>query len=151
MSASRCLIGVGRPHGDDQLGWLIADRLSNQDGHRFKVEKVVTPLEILDRLENVDWLGICDACHGTGKSGTWKRWTWPDVAIIQQRFAGSHDFGLTAVLNLAARLGRLPRTVMIWGVEVETCEPAAAMSSTALAVVEPVANAIMDELNNDCD
>ena len=121
MSASRCLIGVGRPHGDDQLGWLIADRLSNQDG------------------------------HGTGKSGTWKRWTWPDVAIIQQRFAGSHDFGLTAVLNLAARLGRLPRTVMIWGVEVETCEPAAAMSSTALAVVEPVANAIMDELNNDCD
>lgn len=147
MILSRSVIGVGSPHGDDHIGWLIADSLAVQNSHLFKVEKVPTPLDILDRLNNVDWLGICDACHGSGKAGTWNRWTWPNVEIIQQRFAGSHDFSLTAVLNLAARLGTLPGTVVIWGVEVETCRPSEAISSTALAAVDPVANAILQELN----
>lgn len=148
MSPSRCVIGVGSPHGDDQVGWLIADRLAVRGYREFPIEKVATPLEILDRLENVAWLGICDACHGSGKAGTWNRWTWPNVELTQQRFAGSHDFSLTAVLNLAARLGKLPQTVVIWGVEVETCQPAEAISATALAAVEPVANSMIRDLNN---
>ena len=150
MSTSRCVIGVGSPHGDDQVGWLIADKLALRELHQIRIDKVVSPLEILDRIDDLSWLGICDACHGAGQAGTWNRWTWPDVDIIQQEFAGSHGISLTAVLDLAARLGRLPPTVVIWGVEVEDCQPASLMSSTALAAVELVADAIMHELNPAC-
>ena len=146
MSASRCVIGVGSPHGDDQIGWLIAERLMSQARQGTRIEKVVSPLEILDRMDQLDWLGICDACHGAGRAGTWRRWTWPNVEVIQQSFAGSHDISLTSVLELARRLDRLPRMVVIWGVEIDECQPAGSMSSAVLAAVDPVTAAILLEL-----
>ncbi len=146
MSASKCVIGVGSPHGDDQIGWLIADDLETRGVSELVVHKVSSPLEILDWIDGVEWLGICDACRGEGPAGSWHCWTWPNDRIIQQEFAGTHDIGLTAALELAVRLGRLPATVMIWGVEVGTCQPGDVVSLPAKEAVPDVAGAILDEL-----
>lgn len=151
MPSSRCLIGVGSPHGDDQIGWLVADRLMSRGPLETRIEKVVSPLEILDRIEDVDWLGICDACQGTGLIGAWTRWTWPVADVVRQSFTGSHGISLSNVLTLGRTLGRLPQTVVIWGVEVDDCRPAAEISQAVLAAIEPVAAAIRRELNSNQD
>ncbi|MDB5339353.1 MAG: hydrogenase maturation protease, partial [Planctomycetaceae bacterium] len=146
MAPRRCVIGVGSPHGDDQIGWMIADAVLLLAADVCHVYKVASPLEILDRIDGTEWLGICDACRGAGSVGDWKSWAWPDQQIISQEFSGSHGIGLPATLDLATRLGRLPETTMIWGVEIGDCHPGDAVSASASAAIPVIANAILREL-----
>ena len=147
MNAPRkCVIGVGSPHGDDQIGWLIADAVHVLAADRCSVHKVASPLEILNWIDDAEWLGICDACRGTGHIGDWNSWTWPDDRIVTQEFAGSHDVGLSATLNLAARLERLPTAIRIWGIEIGDCQPGDHVSRAAKAAISAVANAIVREI-----
>ncbi|MDB5390398.1 MAG: hydrogenase maturation protease [Planctomycetaceae bacterium] len=146
MPVTKCVIGVGSPHGDDQAGWLIADALKRRNDHKFAVHSVGSPMEILDHLEGVNWLGICDACLGLDPDVGWQCWNWPDERMIKPRFAGSHDIGLPAVLELAARLGRLPETVMIWGVAIEKCRPGDAVSDRLMTLVPEIVDVIAQSL-----
>lgn len=146
MFSKKVLIGVGSPHGDDQIGWLIADEVRLRIGDSCLVHKVGSPLEILDRIDDVDWLGICDACRGAGQVGDWNCWTWPDEHIIQSQFTGSHDFGLAATLQLATRLKRLPDTVKIWGIEIGSSQAGDSISLPARNTIPRVADAIRQEI-----
>ncbi len=120
------VVGIGSPHGDDRAGWVIADALARHmeraagrsaGASGVEVRKAATPADLLDWLDGADRLLVCDAVCGAGAPGTLHRWHWPDPRIGQVRSAGSHDFGLAATLELAARLGRLPAEVVIWGIE----------------------------------
>ncbi|MGE5193565.1 MAG: hydrogenase maturation protease, partial [Deltaproteobacteria bacterium] len=123
--------GIGSPHGDDRAGWIVGDefakytaRMQTADVAEVEVCKVATPLDLLDRLEGIERLIVCDAVCGAGAPGTLHRWQWPDPRIAQVRPAGSHDFGLAAALELAASLGRLPAEVIVWGIEGGQAVPA---------------------------
>ncbi len=104
-------VGLGSPHGDDQIGWLVADRLAGDDTLPTTVtlKKAVIPLDLLDWLEVIDCLHVCDAFQGA-MPGELRRWEWnvesdlPTVTkllpeIMRLRCQGSHDFGLAAVLR----------------------------------------------------
>jgi hydrogenase maturation protease len=146
MHLASCIIGIGSPHGDDQVGWLIAEELQHQKIDGLIVHKAQLPLDILDHVEGVEWLGICDACQGLGCDGKWQQWTWPDPNIAQQKFAGSHDISLTGTLELAARLKRLPTTVTIWGVEISRCAPESEVSPSVLAAISQITDAMVREI-----
>lgn len=144
----RCFIGVGSPHGDDQVGWLIAEEVQFRVGTDCIVHQVGSPLEILDRIEGIEWLGIGDGvCEDSRvwerRVGEWHTWTWPDARIVRQAFSGSHDLGLAATLELAARLGRLPKTVVIWGIEIHSCQPGDPISESIRAAIPTVVEAIL--------
>lgn len=145
MPSLKCVIGVGSPHGDDRIGWLIAEKVQDRGGDVVAIHKVGAPLDILERIDGVEWLGICDACRGVGRAGDWHRWTWPDEQLVQHEFTGTHDIGLTAALNLAERLGRLPGKVMVWGIEIASCQPGDDVSPSVMATVSLVADAILCE------
>lgn len=142
----KCFIGVGSPHGDDQIGWLIADEVKSRFGNEMRVHRVRSPLEILDNLEDVDWLGLCDGCRGLGRLGEWKRWNWPVLHSVDSSFAGSHDFGLVATLHLARQLGRLPASVVIWGIEIGLVDPMSVVSSEVRLSIPRLIDAIQEEL-----
>lgn len=150
MDPRKCIIGVGSPHGDDQIGWMIADAVQLLAADECHVYKVRSPLEILERIDGTEWLGICDGCRGAGNVGDWNSWVWPDHQIISQDFAGSHGIGLPATLDLATRLGRLPDMIKIWGVEIGACYPGDAVSASANAAIPVVAEAILRELRLSC-
>jgi hydrogenase maturation protease len=123
-NAGTLYVGIGSSHGDDRAGWLVADALADStaraqtaDMAEFKVCKASTPADLLDWLNGARRLIICDAVRGAGAPGTLHRWQWPDARLGQVRSAWSHDFGLAAVLELAASLGRLPPEVVVWGIE----------------------------------
>jgi hydrogenase maturation protease len=94
----------------------------------------------------VECVGICDACQGIGQAGQTKRWRWPDDQIFQQGFSGSHDFGLADVLELARQLGRLPNTVIVWGIEIGTVTSQAGVSLSIQNIIPPLADEILQEL-----
>lgn len=61
------IAGLGSPHGDDQAGWLIAENLASQcqENSDTMIRRASIPLDLLDWLEGVDVLHICDACEAT--------------------------------------------------------------------------------------
>ena len=66
--AGTLLVGLGSAHGDDQVGWYVIDRLSESIQHRCGIaaRRAVIPLDLLDWLDEVHTLHICDASVTSG-------------------------------------------------------------------------------------
>ena len=60
-------VGVGSSHGDDQVGWMVIQKLQEgSSGDSFDFRKAKSPADILDWIQDCERLVICDACHGLG-------------------------------------------------------------------------------------
>lgn len=142
MSGQSLLVGIGSPHGDDRVGWEIARRVAERFGGTLMVRCARTPAELLDWLEGIDTLDVCDAVSSDAAVGSVHCWQWPAPQIDQARFRGSHDVSLRAVLALAEGLGRLPPQVRIWGLEIKPGGSLDALSGGVAAAVPTVVDRI---------
>lgn len=141
------IVGIGSQHGDDQAGWLIAERLSaGLDQPRMSVRTAASPVQLLDWLGGVDRLIVCDACRGLGRIGEVRRWVWPAKELIEASWSGTHDLSLSMTLQLAGSLGRLPRDVVIWSVEVAVERTIDGISSEITSVLPEIVDRITREL-----
>lgn len=148
MSMMPWVIGVGSPHGDDQIGWLIADALVERQSAHVTVRKAASPSEVLNWIDDVRWLGLCDGCRGAGAAGEWYCWTWPDLQIEQHHFGGTHGMTLAEVLKLAVTLGRAPATIKIWGIEIGDCQPGAATTEKIRECIPQIVDSILHEIGH---
>jgi hydrogenase maturation protease len=148
MSPSSLLVGIGSPHGDDSVGWVIARRVANRVGNSLQVRCARTPSELLDWLEGIDTLEICDALASEAAVGSVSCWQWPAPEIERAPFSGSHDLSLPAVLALAEGLGRLPLRVRIWGVGIKPGGALDSLSAAAAAAVPAVVDRICGALTH---
>ena len=128
MTGRTLFVGIGSPHGDDRAGWEVAEQLACLAGDNLEIRKASSPSDILDWLSGVDRFVVFDACRGSGKLGHIACWHWPNAQLSQLRTSGTHDLGLSHVLELAATLGALPSDVEIWTVEAGECRPNADVS-----------------------
>ncbi len=143
-SARTLIVGIGSPHGDDQAGWLVAERLS--DGIRREdvvVQIADTPARMLDWTDGVARLIVCDACRGSGEPGSLRRWTWPELPSFSGGAGGTHDLSLIQTLHIAQQLGRLPHDVVVWTIEVAHTSPMADVSIEVQGTVEQLVQRIM--------
>lgn len=120
MTRATLIVGLGSDHGDDQAGWRAAERLARIPGAPV-VRLARSPCDLLDWLDGVERLVVCDACQPNGVPGAVHRWDWPTDELSRLHSASSHDLGLAQVLSLASCLGRLPPRVVVWGIEIEHC------------------------------
>jgi hydrogenase maturation protease len=169
MPGKTLFVGVGSPHGDDRAGWLVADALSDlirsdaptpangnadhdglplQQNSFFAIRKTSIPADLLDWIDGRAKLIICDAFCGAGPTGTLYRWPWPDERIGLSRSAGSHDFGLHVVLQLADKLGRLPAEVVVWGIELGQVAPYTSVSQEIEEALPVLIQRIRSELGH---
>jgi hydrogenase maturation protease len=139
-------VGLGSSHGDDRVGWLVADALAPRLGEHAIVRQAAAPLDILNWLDGIDRLAICDACQGTGPAGSWRRWPSPLEDFPAGRARHSHDLGLAASLQLAARLSTLPRDVLLWAVEIGQAGPNQSASAEVTAAVPAVVDDVLQML-----
>lgn len=176
MAEHTLIVGLGSPHGDDRLGWLVIDRLAAGDervtGREGEGENAVTgratavslspprplspscglryartPLDILDWLQETERLIVCDAAQPAGRPGRVCHLEWPDDSIRQLRSTGTHDVGLSSALELAARMDRLPGEVTVWTVEAKQCGPCDAVSPEVEAAVPQLVAAMRREVD----
>ncbi len=144
MSPVDRILGIGSPHGDDQVGWRCIELLQQRHptlGAETRAIAEVT--EILNYVDGCQRMAIVDASRSGAPAGTIAQYTWPDSRIAGQHRHSTHGIGVADTLRLAEQLGRLPAQVVLFGVEIADCRPGADISSgvaTGLAaLVEKIA------------
>jgi hydrogenase maturation protease len=133
LAAKTLIVGLGSAHGDDQAGWLVAEMLqrSASECHDVSVRKALVPLDVLDWLEDINVLHLCDACESTSSDRSLLKFRWEAGRLVSElssgghpihisnapfRSRGSHDFGVPEMLRLAEQIGALPKHVFLWAV-----------------------------------
>jgi hydrogenase maturation protease len=140
------IAGLGSPHGDDQLGWVVVDHLRPILAEDLAVCKVSTALELLDCLESQDTAIVIDSVAPSGRPGTVRTVTWPCPELAALTPWSTHSLGLVEALQLAEVLGRLPRRVTIHTIEAQATAPGASLSRLMMPAIEAVVKTVLGEL-----
>ena len=124
------VLGVGSPHGDDQVGWRLVECLAAGSAPAVDAIALGDPVDLLGHLDGCDMLIVLDACRAGLPPGRLIRLPWQAVRSGERAERTTHGFGVSAALALADALGRLPPTVLLIGIEAESCEPGTGLSPT---------------------
>jgi hydrogenase maturation protease len=135
-----------RLRGDDAAGPLVADALLDLDLPIRVVQADTNPLTVLDAWCSDDTVYLVDAVVAGAPPGTIHEFAPHRGTLPPERPGGStHGFGLAAVVELARVLDRLPRTLVILGIEGEGFEagaqPHPAVRRAAVIVADRIAEA----------
>lgn len=122
------IVGLGSPHGDDQVGWAAVDRLRPRLPGGMSAHKVRDGLELLDCLKGHDLAVVIDAAAPAGRPGLVRSFNWPCVELTQCALWSTHGLGLVEALQLAEVMGQLPRHVSIYTIEGRDTSPVASLS-----------------------
>lgn len=145
--AGRALVvGVGnRMRGDDAAGPLVADALGARGFDA--VEHAGDGAALIELWAGRDRVVVVDAMRSGAPPGTIRRLDAAREALPSGLFhASSHAFGVAEAVETARALGRLPASLVVYGIEgrafAHGTGPAAAIS----AAVDVVARRVADEL-----
>lgn len=147
MPSGTCVVGIGSPHGDDQAGWQIVERLQRRTGLAAVVRAAANPLQLIDLDQSFQALIIVDACSAGAAAGTISRMEWPDVRIRAQHGHSSHSMSVAEAIMLAEQIGRLPERVTLFGIEIGTSAPGAAMSDAVAQALPELEQQICHEVS----
>jgi hydrogenase maturation protease len=104
--------------GDDGAGPAVATHLGEHAAHLDVVVCRQEPSRLLDAWEGADVAIVVDAVSAGAPPGTIHRFDASDHALPATVFRGStHALGIGEVIELARALGRLPRRVLVYGIE----------------------------------
>lgn len=109
------LIGVGNSlRGDDGVGLVVADRVRSIES----VGRAGASFELMDVWEGADEVIVVDAARSGAPPGTIHRLDAVAEPMPEALLATStHSVGLSETVELARRLGRLPASVTVYGIE----------------------------------
>ena len=119
--------GLGSAHGDDQAGWLVADRVGAQfrTHSEVVVRRAMIPLDVLDWLEGVSVLHICDACETTHRPEKLQRFTWNAGQLINSDIPHAVGVGSFSRVPSGPREQRPRRDIPTrgaWPMRLNTCD-----------------------------
>jgi len=147
VPASDAVFGLGSPHGDDAVAWLVVERLRTQAPANFRITAVDDPLQIVAQLDHCRQLTVIDACQGAGPPGSITRLRWPDARLAAYRRSSTHAVSLADALHLADALGKLPDCVVIYGIEIgSSLSSADGISGELAAALPQIERFIADDL-----
>ncbi len=89
---------------------------AERDGYILACRLAKSPSDLLDWLDDVTHLIVCDSCESPTQLGELRLWNWPADRFVRTRSSSSHQLGLPDVLDLATNIGRLPPRVEIWAI-----------------------------------
>jgi len=137
------ILGVGnRLRGDDAAGLLVIEGLRAAAPERLRLETLEgTALELCSRWEPDERVVIVDAMCAEGVPGEVRRFDALAGPIPAEAFElSTHALGLARGIELARALGRLPRELLVIGIEGERfdfdTEPTPAVAAACEALVQ---------------
>jgi hydrogenase maturation protease len=145
----RVVVGVGNAlRGDDAVGIAVAERLRGRvPADVDVVECEQEPSRLLDAWGDADLALVVDACASGEPLGAVHRFDVSGEPLPARVFRSStHAFGVGDAVELARALGRLPRHVVVYGVEGGQFAAGAALSPEVESAVEQVAEEVIREL-----
>lgn len=118
------VIGVGSPHGDDWLGWELAERLRASEALAGWHEQISISLHdrpgaaLLQAWRGTGLVILIDAVRSGAEPGRVHRLDAAQLAA-QPRQLSTHGFGVAEAVQLAAALDALPEALQFFGVEID--------------------------------
>jgi hydrogenase maturation protease len=143
------VIGVGNAlRGDDAVGLAVAERLRGRVPAGVEVVPCeLEPSRLIEAWEGAAGAVVVDAVHSGGEPGTLSRFDASKDAVPARAFRSStHAFGVGEAIELARALGRLPRRVVVYGIEGAEFAAGTALTAPVDAAVERAAAAMLDDL-----
>jgi len=143
------VVGLGHPaRHDDAFGLEVADRLARDLGGRCDVRRCPSDgTELLDLWGGRDLVVVIDAVSAGGAPGSIYRLEVGDLPIPPPfRGTSTHGFSIAEVIALARSLDRLPRRLVLFGVEGASFAPGLGLSPSVTPAVEAVARRVVEEL-----
>jgi hydrogenase maturation protease len=142
------VIGVGNAfRGDDGAGRAVARLL--QDRVPDELDVVVCELEptrLIDAWDGADAALVVDAVASGAEPGTVHRFDATSGALPSREFRSStHALGIGETIELARAVGRLPRRIVVFGVEGEAFGSGTELSPGAQAGVERAVDLVLEE------
>jgi len=143
VSSRGVVLGMGNPwRRDDGAGPAVARRLTGRLPESVAIHTVGgDPAELLDALRGADLAVVVDATASTAgvEPGTVHRFD-ATAGPLPATFGrlSSHGLGLTEAIELARSLGRLPRSVLVYGIEGADFEPGQGLSPAVETAVRHV-------------
>ena len=134
------VIGIGNAlRGDDAAGVEVAARLG---GLACDEE----PSRLIDAWEGADAAVLVDTVVSGAAPGTIHRFDASDEPINARVLRSStHAIGLAETIELARALGRLPKSVVVYGIEGSSFESGAPLSPDVAAAVAELVERIEEE------
>ncbi|MDH4098713.1 MAG: hydrogenase maturation protease [Nitrospira sp.] len=143
------IIGIGNLfRGDDAVGLLAARRLRERlDGSVEVLEAEGDGLALLDLMEGADQVMLIDAVKGGGQSGATVRL---DLSV-ESRWGrlvpcSTHALGIAEAIDLARVLGRLPKGMILYGIEIESLESGAGLTASVIGGLDRVVEQVYREV-----
>jgi hydrogenase maturation protease len=143
------VIGVGNVwRGDDAVGLLAARRLRERLGPSVEViEAEGDGLALLDLMEGIEQVLLIDAVKGGGRPGTTVRLDLSTESRWGRLVACStHAIGVADAIDLARTLGRLPKKIVLYGIEIESVESGASLSESVREGLDLVVEQVIQEV-----
>lgn len=133
--------------GDDAVGLLAARRLRQEVGDRAEViEAEMAGVDIVDLMQGARVAILIDAARSGQRPGLIHRLDASQGSIaVPMRSSSSHALGLSEALELARVLGDLPKTVIVYGVEVGTTEAGLSLSHPVTRALDEVVGLVIQE------
>jgi hydrogenase maturation protease len=138
--------GIGSPHGDDQAGWQVVALLQRRRDLPARLVKITEGTQLIVELDGCRRLIVIDACRGGSQIGAITRLEWPDPRLRQYHNHSTHGVGLCNALQLAERLGQMPDSVEIFGIEIGSYRPLAEISAEVAQAVTELAEILFVEI-----
>ena len=118
------IIGIGSPFGDDAAGLEAARQLAADPPAHTEVIVADRPgAGLIDLFDGVDSVILIDAARSGAPPGTVHEFDLHALSSCPLRLYSSHDFGVAEIIQLAARLDRLPRRGRVFGIEIAAGQP----------------------------
>ncbi len=148
-----CIIGLGSPHGDDQIGWelvrLLEGAVAVDESWQLHTCATVGG-ELLEFWKDAELAIIVDAVRGTAQPGTLHRLELHpqhDLSVQSTVQAlTSHGLGLPELVELAKALDILPPRLVLLGVEIASCAPFEPLSAPVRAKLPDLVRSVRAEV-----
>jgi hydrogenase maturation protease len=143
------LIGIGNEYrGDDAVGLVVARRLKAELGARAAVlESDGEATRLMEAWEGADTVILVDAVSSGEEPGTLHRLD-AHVQPIPARFRSpsTHAPGLAEAIELARALNRLPRRLIVYGIEGQRFEVGVSLSPAVEEAVPELVERLVQEV-----
>jgi hydrogenase maturation protease len=142
------VVGIGNAwQGDDAAGLAAARRLRERAPEGVVVKELEgEPVSLVEALDGAEEVILVDAVRSGAEPGTVHRIDASSEPLPATLSAAStHTLGVGEAIELARALGRLPRRVVLYGIEAESLAAGDELTPAVARAVDDVVELVVAE------